>query len=92
MEHWQIRLSVAVYHPGDYTRVPTRVPTGTRSDIVKASAEHRPGPLQVKSGGPGGYPACFSSKIVLVSLADPDRGPAEQITGLNRGIFLAGAR
>ena len=35
-----------MYLPGDCSRVPI----GSRSDIVKTPAEHRPGPLQAKSG------------------------------------------
>ena len=94
-----------MYPPGDYTRVPTRVPTGTRSDIVKAPAEHRPGPLQAKSGphrlppwsrrGSGRVSCVLFFKNCLRvpggSRQGPRRAPAGQFTGVNR-IFLAGAR
>ena len=82
-----MRLSVKVYPPGNHTMVQT----GKRSDILKAPAELHPGPLLVKSGSdrlqPGsrtgggvGVPCVLSfKKIVPVSLADPDRGPAEPL-------------
>ena len=93
-----------MYPPGDYTSVPTRVPTGTRSDIVKAPAEHRPGPLQSKSRphrlplgsrrGAGRVPCVFSFKncprVPGGSRQGARRAPGGQFTGLNRGIFLAG--
>ena len=78
-----MRLSVTVYPPGNHTMVQT----GKRSDILKAPAELHPGPLLVKSGSDrlqprsrtgGGAWGC-PSKIVPVSLADPDRGPAEPL-------------
>ena len=91
-----------MYTPGDYTRVPT----GARSGIVNAPAEHRPGPLQGKSGPrrlpPGsrrgaGRVHCVLSfinypRVPGGSRQGPRRGTSGQITGQNRGIFLAGAR
>ena len=76
-----------MYPPGDYTRVPKRVPTGTRSDIVKAPAEHRPGPLQAKSG-PHRLPVILRVFLQNVSTY------SWRIPGMNRGrpIFLTGAR
>ena len=43
-----MRLSVTVYPPGNHTMVPT----GTRSDILKAPAELHPGPLYKSSQDP----------------------------------------
>ena len=81
-----MRLSVTVYPPGNHTMVPT----GTRSDILKAPAELRPGPLQVKSGshrlppgprtgGRAGTLRAVPQILFPVFLADHDRGPAESL-------------
>ena len=86
-----------MYPPGDCTRVPY---------IVKAPAEHRPRPVQAKSGphrlppwsrrGPGRVSCVLFFKncprVPGGSRQGPLRAPVGQITGLIRGIFLAGAR
>ena len=96
-----MRLSVTVYPPGNHTMVPT----GTRSDILKAPAELHPGPLYKSSQDPissrkdpvrGGESCVLSLKycprFLGGSRQGPRRAPAGLFTGLIRGIFLAGAR
>ena len=88
--------------PGDYSRVPT----GTRSGIVRAPVGLRPDPLQAETGphrlppgylgGSGRVPCVLSFKICPRvpggSRQRPRLAPVGQFTGLIRDLFIAGAR
>ena len=102
--YWTLTKSYLLSYdpPGDFWRVPT----GTRSGIVRTPAGLRPGPLQAESGphrllpkyrrGSGKVPCELSFKICprvpSGSRQGPRRAPAGQFTGLIRGLFIAGAR
>ena len=90
------RLSVTVYPPWDYSGVPI----GTRSGIVRAPAGLRPGHLQAESVPHRLSPGCRrgSGRVLLLpfNMLSPcpvsRRAPTGQVTGLIRGLFLAGAQ